>query len=178
MASVLVQGARVQSFRGAHLPDRWSHCGLMVCGHQSIRLAMGGRGTARCSCCAGARRGAASSCVGGGGGGRDYNWNTSSKKGGGGGGAGSHVSNSYDISAATSVSLNITAIGAGGAGMSSSRGNGGAGGTGVLYGAIQTSGLDPVVLKTQSEYDLGVIGDGQLYSSFTMGQNTVYTHVN
>ena len=86
---------------------------------------------------------------GGGGGGRDYNWNTSSRKGGGGGGAGSHVSNSYDISAATSVSLNITAIGAGGAGMSSSRGNGGAGGTGVLYGAIETEGLDPVFLNTQ-----------------------------
>ena len=86
---------------------------------------------------------------GGGGGGRDYNWNTSSRKGGDGGGAGSHVSNSYDISAATSVSLNITAIGAGGSGMSSSRGNGGAGGTGVLYGAIETEGLDPVFLNTQ-----------------------------
>lgn len=113
---------------------------------------------------------------GGGGGGRDASAWTSSRKGGAGGSAGSHVSNSYDISAATSVSLNITAIGAGGAGMSSSRGNGGAGGTGVLYGAIETQGLDPVVLKTEAEYNLGVIGDGQLYSSFTMGQNTVYTN--
>ena len=113
---------------------------------------------------------------GGGGGGRDYNWNTSSRKGGGGGGAGSHVSNSYDISGATSVSLNITAIGSGGAGMSSSRGNGGAGGTGVIYGSIQTEGLDPVILKTETEYNLGVIGEGQLYSSFTMAQNNVYTN--
>ena len=60
--------------------------------------------------------------------------------------------------------------------MSSSRGNGGAGGTGVVYGAIETAGLDPVVLKTETEYNLGAIGDGQLYSSFTMGQNTVYTN--
>lgn len=106
---------------------------------------------------------------GGGGGGRDYNWNTSSKKGGGGGGAGSHVSNSYDISAATSVSLNITAIGAGGAGMSSNRGNGGAGGTGVVYGSIQTEGLDPVVLNTESEYRAGVLGRDQDYNTTAVG---------
>ena len=108
---------------------------------------------------------------GGGGGGRDYNWNTSSRKGGGGGGAGSHVSNSYDISAATSVSLNITAIGAGGAGMSSSRGNGGAGGTGVLYGAIETQGLDPVVLNTDAEYKAGTVGRFQSWQSITVAQN-------
>ena len=91
---------------------------------------------------------------GGGGGGRDYNWNTSSRKCGGGGGAGSHVSNSYDISAATSVSLNITAIGAGGAGMSTSRGNGGAGGQGVVYGTIETSGLDPVFMNTARTHSI------------------------
>ena len=113
---------------------------------------------------------------GGGGGGRDASAWTTPRAGGAGGGAGSHVSNSYDISGATSVSLSISSIGSGGSGMSSSRGNGGSGGTGVLYGTIQTSGLDPVVLKTETEYNLGVIGDGQLYSSFTMGQNTVYTN--
>ena len=113
---------------------------------------------------------------GGGGGGRDYNWNTSSKKGGAGGGAGQHISNFYDISTATTVTLTITSIGAGGSGMSSSRGDGGAGGTGVLYGTIETSGLDPVILKTEAEYNLGVIGEGQLYSSFTMAQSTVYTN--
>ena len=108
---------------------------------------------------------------GGGGGGRDYNWNTSSRKGGGGGGAGSHVSNSYDISGATSVSLNITAIGAGGTGMSSSRGNGGAGGTGVVYGDIQTEGLDPVVLNTDAEYKSGTVGRFQSWQSITLAQN-------
>jgi hypothetical protein len=108
---------------------------------------------------------------GGGGGGRDYNWSTSSRKGGGGGGAGSRASNSYDISAATSVSLNITAIGAGGAGMSSNRGNGGAGGTGVLYGSIQTEGLDPVVLNTDAEYKSGTVGRFQSWQSITVTQN-------
>ena len=115
---------------------------------------------------------------GGGGGGRDYNWNTSSRKGGGGGGAGSHVSNSYDISAATSVSLNITAIGAGGTGMSSNRGNGGAGGTGVLYGSIQTEGLDPVELLTASEYRAGVLGRDQVYNTTAVsGSNLVLNQV-
>lgn len=113
---------------------------------------------------------------GGGGGGKDYNWLTGSNKGGAGGRAGQHVSNTFDISDATTVRLDVTAVGAGGSGMGSSRGDGGDGGTGVVYGTIETVGLDPVILKTETEYNLGVIGDGQLYSQFNMGQNTVYTN--
>jgi hypothetical protein len=67
--------------------------------------------------------------------------------------------------------LNITAIGAGGAGMSSNRGNGGAGGTGVLYGSIQTEGLDPVVLNTDAEYKSGTVGRFQSWQSITVTQN-------
>jgi hypothetical protein len=91
---------------------------------------------------------------GGGGGGRDYNWNTSSRKGGGGGSAGSHISNSYDISNFDAAIITIASIGAGGTGMSSSRGNGGAGGAGVLYGTIETQGLDPVVMNTARTHSI------------------------
>ncbi len=91
---------------------------------------------------------------GGGGGGRDYNWNTSSRKGGGGGSAGSHISNSYDISNFDAAIITIASIGAGGTGMSSSRGNGGAGGAGVLYGTIETQGLDPVFMNTARTHSI------------------------
>ena len=90
---------------------------------------------------------------GGGGGGRDYNWNTSSKHGGAGGRAGQTISNTFDISEATEVTLSQIVVGAGGAGGDSSRGHGGSGGNGVVFGSIQTSGLDPVVLHTQTEYN-------------------------
>ncbi len=113
---------------------------------------------------------------GGGGGGRDASAWTTPRKGGAGGGAGSHVSNSYDISGATNVSLSISSIGAGGSGMSSSRGNGGSGGTGVVYGTIQTSGLDPVVLKTDAEFKRSTLGEFSSSSVFNMTQNTVYTN--
>ena len=110
---------------------------------------------------------------GGGGGGRDYNWNTSSKKGGAGGSAGQHISNFYDISTATTVTLTITSIGAGGSGMSSSRGNGGAGGAGVVYGAIETQGLDPVSLSTEAELKSGTIGRFQSYTGLVYNSSTV-----
>jgi len=108
---------------------------------------------------------------GGGGGGRDASAWTSSRKGGAGGSAGSHISNTYDISNFDAAIITITSIGAGGAGMSSSRGNGGAGGTGVLYGTIETSGLDPVVLNTDAEYKSGTIGRFQSWQSITLAQN-------
>ena len=108
---------------------------------------------------------------GGGGGGRDASAWTSSRKGGAGGGAGQHISNSYDISTFDTASLSITSVGSGGAGMSSSRGNGGAGGTGVVYGTIQTSGLDPVVLNTDAEYKSGTVGRFQSWQSITVAQN-------
>ncbi len=88
---------------------------------------------------------------GGGGGGRDYNWNTSSKHGGAGGGAAQTINNTFDISDATEVTLSQIVVGAGGAGGDSTRGHGGAGGGGVIFGTIQTSGLDPVVLNTQTD---------------------------
>ena len=108
---------------------------------------------------------------GGGGGGRDASAWTTSKKGGAGGGAGQHISNTYDISNFDAAIITITSIGAGGAGMSSSRGNGGAGGTGVIYGTIQTSGLDPVVLNTDAEYKSGTVGRFQSWQSITVAQN-------
>lgn len=108
---------------------------------------------------------------GGGGGGRDASAWTTSRKGGAGGGAGQHISNSYDISTFDTASLSITSVGSGGAGMSSSRGNGGAGGTGVVYGTIQTSGLDPVVLNTDAEYKSGTVGRFQSWQSITVAQN-------
>ena len=89
---------------------------------------------------------------GGGGGGRDYNWNTSSRHGGAGGGAAQTINNTFDISDATEVTLSQIVVGAGGAGGDSSRGHGGSGGNGVIFGTIQTSGLDPVVLQTQTDY--------------------------
>lgn len=108
---------------------------------------------------------------GGGGGGRDASAWTTSKKGGAGGGAGQHISNTYDISTFDTASLSITSMGSGGAGMGSSRGNGGAGGTGVVYGTIQTSGLDPVVLNTDAEYKSGTVGRFQSWQSITVAQN-------
>jgi len=90
---------------------------------------------------------------GGGGGGRDYNWNTSSKHGGAGGGAAQTINNTFDISDATEVTLSQIVVGAGGAGGDSTRGHGGSGGNGVIFGSIQTSGLDPVVLQTQTDYN-------------------------
>jgi len=108
---------------------------------------------------------------GGGGGGRDYNWNSNSRKGGGGGSAGSHISNTYDISNFDAAIITIASIGAGGTGMSSSRGNGGAGGAGVIYGSIQTEGLDPVVLNTDAEYKSGTVGRFQSWQSITLTQN-------
>ena len=88
---------------------------------------------------------------GGGGGGRDYNWNTSSKHGGAGGGAAQTINNTFDISDATEVTLSQIVVGAGGSGGDSTRGHGGSGGSGVIFGTIQTSGLDPVVLNTQTD---------------------------
>ena len=55
--------------------------------------------------------------------------------------------------------------------MSSTRGNGGAGGTGVLYGSIQTEGLDPVALHTDAEYKSGTVGRFQSWQSITLAQN-------
>ncbi len=89
---------------------------------------------------------------GGGGGGRDYDWDTSSRYGGAGGGAAQTINNTFDISDATSVTLSQIVVGSGGAGGDSSRGHGGSGGNGVIFGSIQTSGLDPVVLNTQTDY--------------------------
>ena len=108
---------------------------------------------------------------GGGGGGRDASAWTTSRKGGAGGGAGQHISNTYDISTFDTASLSITSMGSGGAGMGSSRGYGGAGGTGVVYGTIQTSGLDPVVLNTDAEYKSGTVGRFQSWQSITLSQN-------
>ena len=115
-------------------------------GQSSSRAAGGGGGGA------GQTGGAGSlGSGGGGGGGRDYNWNTSSKHGGAGGGAAQTINNTFDISDATQVTLSQIVIGAGGAGGDSTRGHGGSGGSGVIFGSIQTSGLDPVVLNTQTD---------------------------
>ena len=115
-------------------------------GQSSSRAAGGGGGGA------GQTGGAGSlGSGGGGGGGRDYNWNTSSKHGGAGGGAAQTINNTFDISDATEVTLSQIVVGAGGAGGDSTRGHGGAGGGGVIFGTIQTSGLDPVVLNTQTD---------------------------
>ena len=104
---------------------------------------------------------------GGGGGGRDYNWNTSSKHGGAGGGAAQTINNTFDISDATEVTLSQIVVGAGGAGGDSSRGHGGSGGNGVIFGTIQTSGLDPVVLQTQTDYDNSfTLDSGNINGSF------------
>lgn len=115
-------------------------------GQSSSRAAGGGGGGA------GQTGGAGSlGSGGGGGGGRDYNWNTSSKYGGAGGGAAQTINNTFDISDATEVTLSQIVVGAGGGGGDSTRGHGGAGGGGVIFGTIQTSGLDPVVLNTQTD---------------------------
>ena len=117
-------------------------------GQSSSRAAGGGGGGA------GQTGGAGSlGSGGGGGGGRDYNWNTSSKHGGAGGGAAQTINNTFDISDATQVTLSQIVVGAGGAGGDSTRGHGGSGGGGVIFGTIQTSGLDPVVLTTQTDYE-------------------------
>ena len=108
---------------------------------------------------------------GGGGGGRDYNWNTSSRHGGAGGGAAQTINNTFDISDATEVTLSQIVVGAGGAGGDSSRGHGGSGGNGVIFGTIQTSGLDPVVLNTDAEYKSGTVGRFQSWQSITVAQN-------
>ena len=118
---------------------------------------------------------------GGGGAGNPPDWNQSSVKGGAGGGAGQHLTNLTDISSYSTVLLQIIEVGnryntSEGNGGVGNRGNGGDGGDGVIRHTIETDGAEPVVLKTEAEYNLGVIGDGQLYSSFTMGQNTVYTN--
>ncbi len=109
---------------------------------------------------------------GGGGAGRPPDWNQSSKKGGAGGGAATVVQNTYDISGATSVTLAISSIGSGGNGGSSTRGNGGAGGTGSVNYTIQTEGLEPVILNTESEYKEGTIGRYQSWQSLSIAANT------
>ena len=91
---------------------------------------------------------------GGGGAGNPPDWNQSSVKGGAGGGAGVHVTNTYDISSYSTVSMEITEIGnvtntsEGNKGVGS-RGDGGDGGDGVVKYTIETSGSEPVVLNTQ-----------------------------
>ena len=95
---------------------------------------------------------------GGGGAGRPPNWNTSSKKGGAGGGAGQHITNFFDISAYTTVVLQITEVGnryntSEGNGGVGDRGNGGDGGDGVVRYTIETDGPEPVRLDTQPEIE-------------------------
>ena len=94
---------------------------------------------------------------GGGGAGNPPDWNQSSVKGGAGGGAGVHVTNTYDISSYSTVSIQITEIGnvtntsEGNKGVGN-RGNGGDGGNGVVKYTIETSGSEPVILNTQPDY--------------------------
>ncbi len=93
---------------------------------------------------------------GGGGAGNPPDWNQSSVKGGAGGGAGVHVTNTYDISIYSTVSIEITEIGnvtntsEGNKGIGN-RGNGGDGGNGVVKYTIETSGAEPVILNTQPD---------------------------
>lgn len=122
---------------------------------------------------------------GGGGGGRDASAWTTSRKGGIGGNAGGSISrtlNITDIKAQNNISASATLtleLEAGTGGRYSGEvnyGEGGYGGAGFMSYNIETTGLENVVLLTEGEYNKGVIGEGQLYSSFTMGQNTVYTN--